>query len=109
MRQIIEVNAPALSKPCSIARGDVSVWNASYVDSNRVVQTASDKNVAYRLTKDYENNGLKFNLSMLIDSNNVGKAEKFLEKLAKSITSEKYQQYVNTHQAFMYLEERYKP
>ena len=105
---IIEVNRPAISQPHSISRGDVALWTREYMTESRVIATGSAEKPVYRLTKDYENDGLKFNLSMLIKSSNIGKAEKWLEKLAETITNETYQQYKQSKQAFYYLEERYK-
>lgn len=106
--KIIEVNRPALSKPCSIEKGDVAVWQRQYMTESRIIATGSTEKPVYRLTKDFTINDLKFNLSMLIDSANVGRAEKYLEKVAKTVTSDKYQEYSRSHQPFLYLDERYK-
>lgn len=105
---IIEVNRPAISKPHSISRGDVAVWIHPYMTESRVVATGTAEKPVYRLTKDYEHDGLFFNLSMLVKSSNIGKAEKWLEKLAGTITQDHYNEYQNSKLPFHYLEERYK-
>ena len=76
--------------------------------TSRIIATGSIEKPVYRLTKDFENDGLKFNLSMLIDSNDVGKAEKYMVKLAETITNDDFQKYIQSHQSFVYLDKEYK-
>lgn len=107
MKNILKLNTPALSKPLSIKGLDIRPYTSSiaYIDSSRVIQTASEKVPVYRLCKDYDVHGLKFGINLIITDKDAGKAEDFMDKLAKKITKE---QVKATNAPFVWLDTVYE-
>lgn len=90
MNNILRLNVPALSKSLSISGLDVREYTSglSYIDDTRIVYKASSDNTVYRICKDYQVNGASFALNLIITDTNIGKAEEYLDKVAKTIAEE---------------------
>jgi hypothetical protein len=106
--KILELNRPAIHQANSIKELNVQPYTQGqmYMTPNRIVGKCTTENPAYRIVKPYELDGKKYAISMLITATNIGKAEKWLDKISESIT-EKQINDAKT-QVFVYLEERYK-
>lgn len=107
MKNILKLNIPALSKPLSISALDIRPYTSgvSYIDNTRIIQTATEKVPVYRLCKDYDMDGLKFGLNLIITDKNVGKGEDFMDKVAKTVTE---QQVKSINSPFVWLDAEYK-
>lgn len=107
MNNILKLNVPGLSKPLSVKELDVRLYNSGrvYMDGSKILKTASDETPLYRLCKDYDIDGLKFSLNMIITDMNIGKAEKFMDKTATGVTAE---QVKNINAPFVWLDNEYK-
>jgi len=107
--KIIELNRPALHQAKSLRQVNVTpyVQGQMYMSPSRIVSKATVESPAYRIVKPYEVDGTPFALSMLITNSNVGKAEKWLDKMAETVTKKQLDN--SRAQVFVYLDERYKP
>ena len=107
MKNILKLNVPALSSPLSITALDIRPYTSgvSYIDTSRMIKQATEEVPVYRLAKDYELNGATFALNLIITDSNAGKAEDFMDKVAKKVTEE---QIKNVGNPFTWLEEAYK-
>lgn len=87
---ILKLNSVAISKPLSVKTLDVRLHTSamSYMDETRIIKQASEEVPVYRLCKDYDIDGLKFALNMIITDKDAGKAEDFMDKVAKKVTKE---------------------
>lgn len=106
---IIELNRPAIHLANAIKKTNVQPYinGQLYMSPSRIVGKATIESPAYRIVKPYVVEGLPFALSILITDENVGKAEKWLDKAAESVTKEQVNK--SRTKVFVYLDERYKP
>lgn len=107
MKNILKLNAPAVSKPLSITELDIYPYTSmlSYIDDTKIIKQASEEVPVYRLCKDYDVNGLKFALNLIITDNDAGAAEAFMDKTAKKITKD---QLKNMNAPFVWLDNKYE-
>ena len=85
---ILKLNTIGLSKPLSVKELSIRPYisGLSYIDDSRVIKQATEELPVYRLCKDYDN-GVKFALNLIITDEKVGKAEDYMDKIAKTITA----------------------
>ena len=107
MNSILKLNIPAVSTPVSVKELDIRLYTngAVYMDGTKILKSASVETPLYRLCKDYDMDGVKFSLNMVITDTDAGKAEKFLDKTAKSITAE---QVKNIRTPYVWLDNQYE-
>lgn len=107
MKNILKLNAIAISKPLSIKELDIRPYTSSmsYIGDSRIIKQASEETPVYRLCKDYDIGGLKFALNLIITDKNAGKGEDFMDKIAKEVTKEDVS---GINSAFVWLSHEYK-
>lgn len=107
--KVIELNRPAVSNRLSITNLSVKpyVSHMMYMGKAKIIQTATLDAPVYRLAKDYEIDDIIFGINLLTDDNDAGKAEKFMDKLAKSLTREEVNAMIHSNRPFTYLDKSY--
>lgn len=107
--KVIELNRPAVSNRLSIKELSIRPYVAQmmYMDGSKIIQQATPEKPVYRLAKDYEVDGLQFGLNLLTDDNDAGKAEKYMDKIAKGFKRDEVRDLLGRSQPFVYLNKRY--
>lgn len=105
--KIIELNRPAVSRRLALKELSIKpfVSNEQYMTRSRIIQQASIKEPVWRLCKDYSVDGIEFALNLLTDQKDMKKAEKFMDKVAKSVTREQAVEYTHSRNPYIYLNE----
>lgn len=108
-RDIIKLDYPAIQPALNISELHVKTYVSMVegITKSMIVVRASEEAPFYRLAKDYEAGDQKFALLLLTTKKNLGKAEKFLDKCAESITKEKASEAKHIR-GFQYLGVEYK-
>ena len=106
---VIQLNRPAVSNRLSIKDLSIKpyVSHMMYMGKAKIVQTATLDAPVYRLAKDYEVEGLTFGVNLLTDDNDAGKAERFMDKLAKTLTRDEVNSMIHSNRPFTYLDKNY--
>lgn len=108
--KVIELNKPAVG--ASIRSKEISikpyVSHMMYIDKNKIIQQASLEVPAYRLAKDYTVDDVTYSLNLLITDNNVKKAEKFMDNVAKDLTKQEVYDILHNNQPFTYINKLYE-
>lgn len=101
---VLKLNVPAISSKLSVKELSIRPYinSLSYIDNSRIIQQASIEKPVYRLCKDYSVDGREFSLNLVITDEDAGSAEKFMDKVAKTVPE-------NFQRPFQYLDETYKP
>lgn len=107
--KIIELNRPAVSPQLSIKELSIKpcISHTMYMGKSRVIQTATLESPVYRLCKDYEIEGHRFGLNLLTDKNDMKKAEKFMDKIAKKLSKDEVISMTRSNNPFVYLNEEF--
>lgn len=107
MKNILKLNNIAISKPLSVGSLDVRPYTSSisYIDESRIIKQASEETPVYRLCKDYDIDGLKFALNLVITDKNAGRGEDFMDEVAKKVTKDEVK---GINSPFLWLNELYK-
>jgi hypothetical protein len=110
-KEIIELNRPALRNYLNVPTGRaIKVWSAfePYISKNLVISQATIEKPVYRVSVDYEINGLKFNIGMITADNLIKNVYKYLDSLSESITAQQITALQRSRNPFIYLEGSYK-
>lgn len=110
-KEIIELDKPALRQYLNLPSGkSISVWssNESYIRSNFIIGQATMDNPVYRVSVDYDIDGLKFNIGMITTETKIDKVNKFFDKLAVNISAMELEKLRRSGKSSNYIDERFK-
>lgn len=107
--KVIELNRPAIAMRLSAQELSIKPYVSlmMYMDKSKIIQQASPEKPVYRLAKDYEIDNVQFSLNLLTDKNDMKKAEKFMDKTAKSLSKDDVNNMLRKNQPFVYLDKEY--
>jgi len=108
--KVIRLNTPAVSSQLNIKELSILpyVSHMMYEDGSKIIQQASPEKPVFRLAKDYEVDNLRFGMNLLTDDNNAGKAEKWMDKVAKKLSLDEVRRLIRMPASFTYLKEKYR-